>query len=290
MPVDSKKFKVIALTGEEYPALLKEISDPPNLLYYNGTLPSASEKLIAVVGSRKPSAYGREAAMFLTRELCRAGFSIVSGMALGIDGIAQETALAEGVKTYAVMGSGIDVIYPAEHKSLYQRITGQGAVMTEYVPGTKPRQYTFPERNRIIAGMTLGTLIIEAREKSGSIITGRLALEYNREVFAVPGPIFASSFRGSHFLLKNGAKLVENINDILEEYGFKAEGVQERLFANASDEERRILELMKEESKHIDAIVAELKIPAAEIHSALTMLEIKDLVQHLGGNIYGLKR
>ncbi len=281
---------IVAQTGELYPALLRVIPDLPPLLYVNGSLPGKDEKLIAVVGTRKPTAYGKEVAIYLTRELCRAGFSIVSGMALGIDGIAHETALLEGAKTYAVLGCGIDVIYPSEHKALSERIAKQGAILSEYEPGTQPLPYRFPARNRIIAGMTVGTLVVEAKERSGALITGRLALEYNREVFAVPGPIFSATAKGPHALIKEGAKLVETINDILGEFGFEAEDMRTRISANVSEDEKRVLEILEYESKHLDAIVGETGLSAAQVHSAITMLEIKDVIQHLGGNIYGLKR
>jgi DNA processing protein len=283
-------FTVVAQTHETYPALLKTIPDLPPLLYVRGTLPSAGEKLIAVVGTRKPTAYGREAAMYLTRELCRAGFSVVSGMALGVDGIAHETALKEGAKTYAILGCGIDIVYPAEHKSLAEKIAKQGAIISEYEPVTKPALFTFPQRNRIIAGMTLGTLIIEAGEKSGTLITGRLALEYNRDVFAIPGSIFSRLSRGTHRLIKEGAKLVENINDILGEFGIEAVGARERILENASEGEKLVLTVLGSDAKHVDALVVETKLSAAQIHSILTMLEIKDAIEHLGGNVYGLRR
>ncbi|MDO8558191.1 MAG: DNA-processing protein DprA [bacterium] len=283
-------IQVTAQTNKAYPALLSKISDSPPLLYINGSLPGKDEKLFAVVGTRKPTAYGKEAAMYLTRELCRAGFSIVSGMALGIDGIAHETALLEGARTYAVLGCGVDVVYPQEHKALSERIARQGAIISEYEPGTQPLPYRFPQRNRIIAGMTLGTLVIEAKERSGALITGRLALEYNREVFAVPGSIFSATSKGPHALIKEGAKLTETINDILGEFGFEAEGLRTRLSANISAEEQRILAILEGESRHLDAIVGETGLSAAQVHGAITMLEIKDAIQHLGGNIYGLRR
>jgi DNA processing protein len=285
------ELKIFASTSEYYPGLLKQIPDLPDILYVNGSLPEPAEKLFAVVGTRKPTAYGREAAMYLTRELARAGFSIVSGLALGIDAIAHETALKEGAKTYAVLGCGADVIYPQENKRLYAEIADSGGgIISEYEPGTPPMPFRFPERNRIIAGMSLGTLVVEAKEKSGAMITGRLALEYNREVFAVPGQIFSQYSKGPHALIKFGAKLTESIQDILDEFGMEAVGAKQIMLQNFSVLEKMILELLAEESMHVDAIMVRTGIRASEIHSALTMLEINEAVEHLGGNTYGLKR
>lgn len=284
------EFQVIAQTHESYPSLLKNIPDLPALLYVKGSLPSQNEKLFAVVGARKPTAYGREAAMFLTRELCRAGFSIVSGLALGVDGIAHETALQEGAKTYAVLGCGADIVYPIEHQSLYKRVVERGSVISEYDPGTPPMPFRFPARNRIIAGMCLGTLVVEAREKSGALITGNLALDYNREVFAVPGQIFSQYSKGPHTLIKRGAKLVEHINDILHEFGWEAQSIQQKIFENVSAEEKLILEAIRDAAQHADTLVRETHLSAAQVHSLLTMLEIKGAIKSLGGNMYSLKR
>lgn len=284
------EIRAIAQTAEEFPRLLKNIPDAPGLLYINGESPQESEKLMAVVGTRKPTPYGKEVAMHLTRELCRAGFSIVSGMALGIDAIAHDIALEEGAKTYAVLGCGADIIYPPTHKNLHAKIAQYGGIISEYAPGTPPMTYRFPERNRIIAGMSAGTLVIEAKEKSGALITGNLALEYNREVFAVPGPIFSPTSKGPHKLIKDGAKLVQDINDILSEFGFKAPSIQERLLENASDEEKIILKIITTEPAVLDDILRLSKLSTSTVHSTLTMLELKGMVQELGGGMYGVKR
>ncbi|MGH7886587.1 MAG: DNA-processing protein DprA, partial [Candidatus Binatia bacterium] len=208
---------LICYGDASYPARLRAIADPPPLLYVKGELSSVDDKAVAIVGSRSASDYGRRVARDLARGLAQAGFTVISGMARGIDGMAHETALSFGGRTIAVLGSGVDRAYPPEHDKLYQRVSASGAVLSELPIGTRPMAFNFPARNRLISGLSLGVVVVEATEKSGSLITASLALEQGREVFAVPGEVGSSRSRGAHRLIRQGAKLVENVDDILEE-------------------------------------------------------------------------
>lgn len=209
----------ISLHDSHYPRLLSEISDPPKLLYVRGRGPKINlEKTIGVVGSREISPYGRMMAKKLVTDLVANGFTIVSGLALGVDTVAHETAMAMGGKTIAVLGSGIDIIYPTRNASLYWNIVnGNGAIVSEFGPGVKTEVARFKTRNRIISGLSLGVVVIEGGQHSGSLITAMYAAQQGREVFAVPGPVTSSTSRAPSILLKNGAKLVESVDDILEE-------------------------------------------------------------------------
>lgn len=215
--LEQQNIYIITETDSLYPPLLKETPDHPYFLYVRGTLPSSKQPLLAVVGSRKFTAYGKQACESLIKELNTAGIGIVSGLALGIDKIAHQTSIDFGYPTWAVLASGVDDagITPISHQQLGKEIIKNGALLSEFPPGSIPKPENFPQRNRIIAGMTLGTLVIEAAERSGSLITARLALEYDREVFAVPGSIFSEVSQGTNALLKSGAIPVTNATDIV---------------------------------------------------------------------------
>lgn len=285
-----ERVAVLTSKDAEYPALLRTIADPPFILYIRGILPKDAEKLMAVVGTRKPSAYGRETGAFFARELCRAGFSIVSGMAEGIDTIAHEAALAEGAHTYAIVGTGLDDVYPPTNRSLAERIPEQGALISEFPLHTPPFKSNFPQRNRIVSGLSMGTLVVEARKKSGALITGELALEQGREVFAIPGPIFAKTSAGTNCLIQQGAKLAMDINDILGEFGFEAVGKIGQAYVPRHPEEETLLAYLEEGPKHLDILIRETNLKVSEVHTTLTLLEINGVVEHLGGNIYTIKR
>lgn len=276
---------------ETYPALLRAIPDAPHALYVRGALPQANERLVAVVGTRRPTPYGREAATLLTRALGRAGFSIVSGLASGIDTIAHQAALEEGARTYAVLGSGIDVIYPAANRRLADRIARQGAIVSELPPGTRPLKHHFPQRNRIISGLSMGTLIVEARERSGALITAEFALEQGREVFAVPGSIFSQASVGTNRLIQQGARLARNVSDILSEFGLEAVQVAaESIGITEEPRVRNILECLRDEPQQLDVLIRSTKLQAGQVLSALTVLEVRGMVEHLGGQRYALRR
>lgn len=212
------KIKVLNIANCKYPYILKQIYFPPPILFYKGEKIKKSKFNIAVVGTRKCTDYGIEAAEYISSQLSKIGVTIVSGLALGIDSYAQKAALKERGGSIGVMGCGIDVVYPPENKYLYEDIIRNGSIVSEFFPNTPPLKQNFPARNRIVSGLCQGVVVIEAGERSGAIITGELALKQDREVFAVPGSIFSSESRGCHKLIKSGAKLVEDIDDILEEF------------------------------------------------------------------------
>jgi len=270
----------------DYPPNLREIHDPPPFLFVCGALLPRDAVAVALVGSRNVSAYGLRLTRELTEGLVRYGITVVSGLARGTDAAAHWTALRTGGRTVAVMGSGIDVVYPSEHHALFQAIPGQGAVVTELFMGAQPDAENFPNRNRIISGMALGTVIVEAAEKSGSLITATLAAEQGREVFAVPGAV-GERTRGTHRLIRDGAKLTECAEDIVEEIAPQLLArVPVAAPVDLDDEEARILECMRHETLHIDAIIARSARPAATVLHVLLGLELKGVVQQLPGKYF----
>ncbi|MGW8320000.1 MAG: DNA-processing protein DprA, partial [Thermodesulfobacteriota bacterium] len=216
--------RLVSFEDAEYPGNLREIPDPPPVLFVRGRIEPEDERAIAVIGSRKASAYGVSVCGRLVRALVDHGFSIVSGMAKGVDTAAHWAALDCDGRTLAVLGTGVDVVYPKANKQVFETIIDRGALLSEFLPGTEPFAKNFPRRNRIISGMALGVLVVEAAERSGTMITVRTALEQGREVFSVPGDVRSPVSRGTHRLIKEGAKLVEGVEDILEEFPFQAEG------------------------------------------------------------------
>ncbi len=215
-------MQTINIKDKNYPELLKEIYDPPQTLYVNGQLKAKEKYPLAVVGTRKVSLYGQKTTRSLVKTLAQAGFTIISGLALGVDGIAHQTTLDVGGRTIAVLGSSLDIIYPSSHQQLAQKIIeSNGVIVSEYEPKTRPSKWTFPARNRIVAGLSLGTLVIEAPKKSGALITARFALEQGREVFAVPGSVYNKNSDGCNLLIKMGAKPVTKPEDILESFNLK---------------------------------------------------------------------
>lgn len=279
--------RVATLEDESYPSLLKNIYDPPFVIFYRGKLPRKEDLCVAVVGSRKATAYGRLMAETIGRDLAKREVWVVSGMARGIDTWSHQGCMGAGGKTLAVLGSGVDVVYPRENRHLYEQIIATGGVISELAPGTPPLPQHFPARNRIISGLSLGVLVVEAAEKSGSLITVDFALEQGRDVFAMPGPVTSPLSRGTHKLIRQGAKLVESAEDILEEYMQEvkkgASGVDLFTF---SREERGLLELLLTGSIHFDDLVRQSGLNAAELASLLTQWEIKGLVKQIPGKYY----
>ncbi|KWX75574.1 DNA-processing protein DprA [Paenibacillus jilunlii] len=291
----------VTLLDEDYPELLKESPEPPWVLYYRGRVELASCPAIAMVGTRVPTAYGRKVGEMLAMELSMAGLTVVSGLARGIDSICHETALRKAGSTIAVVATGLDRVYPPENRELEQEISRQGLVISEYPLGTKSHPGLFPRRNRIIAGLTLGTLIVEADIRSGSLITADAALEAGRDVFAVPGPITSPKSRGALDLIKQGAKLVTGAADIFEEY-------QSHLPCKAANQEGNALEFSREEDRlrekkltseeshlyHIlhqgpftlDELLLRTGWDFGHLHSVLLSLIIKKAVTQLPGAIY----
>jgi DNA processing protein len=278
------EVSVLSIDDPAYPARLKEIYTPPPLLYLKGEL-SPDAPCLGVVGTRSPSMYGKELTARIVPELVRSGLTIVSGLARGIDAIAHHAALEAGGRTVAVLGNGIDVIYPAEHRSLSRRIAEQGALITDYPLGTKPDAFNFPARNRIISGLSLGVAVIEAGLTSGALITADYALEQNREVFAFPGRASDRGSAGCNRLIKEGrAKLVTSTEDILEELDLTVAVQQLEIKAvlPGNDEESRLLALLSHNPVHIDELSRQSSLAAPTVASTLLMLELKGAVRQVG--------
>lgn len=273
---------------EDYPALLKEVPAPPPLLYYRGQLVETDSTAVAIVGTRKVTAYGREMAYRIAYDLAKAGVTIASGLALGVDGVAHRAALEAGGRTIAVLGSGIDVIYPGRHRDLARKIEEQGAVLTEYPPGTQPDRFNFPPRNRIISGLSRGVVVIEAPERSGALITVDFAAEQGRDAFAVPGPVHAPASAGCHRILREGATLVRSAEDILEDLHIRPIDHNEPEIDQVmlSTDERRLLSVLTSQPQHIDDIAAQLGKTVSEVSGELMMLELQGSVQSGGSGYY----
>ena len=272
-----------------YPPRLTEISDPPPVLYVRGEILPADERSVAVVGTRKATAYGREAADTLARYLARSDVTVVSGLARGIDSIAHRAALDTGGRTIAVFGSGLDIIYPSEHTRLAHEIEEVGALVSDHPLGARPEARHFPRRNRLISGMTLGTLVVEAGAASGALVTVRHALEQNREVFCVPGSIFFPASRGTNFLIQEGAKLVLDYKDILEELNLTAVSHQiemRGIIQPEDDSESLLLNHITHEPIHIDDIRRSAQLPITTVSSTLAMMELKGLIKQVGSMTY----
>lgn len=289
------EIKQLKISNKAYPQILKEISDPPKFLYYRGNLTALNYPLaLAVVGTRRCSEYGRQAVRTIVKDLAQAGLTIISGMARGIDTEAHRSALEHRTPTIAILGSGIDdkSIYPQQNLKLaHAIIEAGGLIMSEYEEGRPGLPHQFPERNRIVAGLSQGTLVVEAPMKSGSRITARLALEYNRDVFVVPGSIFSRLHEGSHWILQQGAKCVTNGKEILEEYEIALEK-QHNAPAELTKNEQGIFELIEgsPEAVHIDKIIQETKLGAIELSQILTSLMMRGIIREGEPNAYLIKR
>lgn len=286
--LEKKSINLVYYKDDNYPVLLKEIPDYPPILYYMGTIDNSLVN-IAVVGSRKYSSYGKLATEKITGGLVEAGINIVSGLALGIDGIAHREAVKRNRPTWAVLGCGVDNIYPTSHFQLAKNIIeSKGAVISEFPPGTPSFHYNFPIRNRIIAGLSVATLITEAMAKSGSLITAKCALDYNREVLTIPHSIFSSGGEGPHSLIKLGARLVTTEKDILDELNIEKKIMQQKAKVELCEtplEKDIIIELQKDNC-HINDLLKKMKCDLSTLSSTLTMLEIKGMIKNIGGNIF----
>ncbi|HEX9879232.1 MAG TPA: DNA-processing protein DprA [Candidatus Binatia bacterium] len=289
--LESAGVGIIPYNDGRYPARLRMIPDPPPLLYLKGELGSGANRAIAVVGSRSASEYGLSVTRRLSHGLASLGFLVVSGMARGIDGEAHRSALAAGAPTAAVLGSGVDVFYPPEHEGLYHQIAKRGAVLSELPLGTPPLPHHFPSRNRLISGLSLGVVVVEATEKSGSLITAGLALEQGREVFAVPGPAGSSRSRGTHQLIRQGAKLVESVEHVVEELAPQLMGAYDgmekplspSLPADAAPETRKVFALVQQSPLQIDEVIQATGLSPAKVSQILLDLEIKGFLRQLPG-------
>ncbi|MCS6885500.1 MAG: DNA-processing protein DprA [Acidobacteriota bacterium] len=285
--LEAMQARLVTVYDEDYPQLLREIVDPPPLLYCLGNLAALKHPSVAIVGSRRASFYGRHAAEILSFELASYGVTVVSGLARGIDEMAHTAALEAGGQTVAVLGSGLDCIYPKENAGLAERIACQGALLTELPLGTPPLAQNFPYRNRIISGISLGVVVVEAAERSGSLITARLATEQNREVFAVPGQITSPGSFGPHTLIKDGAKLVHTVMDIIDE--LPNQDIARCTLSTAEEltelERKVYTSLDFFTAKHVDDLVSE-ELEPATVASCLTALELKGYVKRSAGKYY----
>ncbi len=287
----------VTLKDSDYPELLGKMKNPPFLLYRKGTLDFDSlknEKLLAVVGTRKVTDYGRQVTESLVEELARAGCIIVSGLALGVDAIAHKATLDARGKTIAVLGCGVDCCYPRENSILYSQILkNNGMIVSEYALGVQPNKGSFPSRNRIIAGLSLGVLVTEGAEDSGSLITARDALSNNRKVFAVPGPITSSVSRGPIALISKGAKIVTSAKDIIDELGIRnpesGVGNKKNNLKGDTKEEQKIIDVLQNESLHFDEIVKRTGFNSAQVGTLLSLMEMKGLVLQSSSGLFVLE-
>jgi DNA processing protein len=276
----------------EYPARLKEIYDYPPLIYVMGELIPDDELCLAVVGTRGATVYGRQVTEQMVEDLSRNKITVVSGLARGIDTVAHRRTLESGGRTVAIFACGLDTIYPAENANLAKRIAERGALISEYPLGAKPRPDNFPRRNRIMSGMSLGVLVIEADEASGAMITAHMALEQNREVFAVPGSILSPKSRGTNSLIQEGAKLVRNCTDILEELNLSVNVHQMEMpeITPSSDTEKLLLKQLNTEPTHIDEVCRGCGLPISTVSSTLAIMELKGMVRQISTMNYVLAR
>lgn len=280
---------IITIREERYPSNLRQIPDPPPLLYVKGDLTEGDALAVAVVGSRRCSPYGRAFARKVSRELASRGVTVVSGMARGIDTEAHRGALEVGGRTIAVFGSGLDVIYPSENRGLFEEIWRNGAAVSEFPLSTPPERWNFPLRNRIISGLALGVVVVEASSRSGALITASMALEQGRSVFAVPGYAGAVTSRGTHHLIKEGAKLIEGAEDILEEILPQYEGGKEKApSGDLTREERKVLEVLEVGPMQIDEIARKVEMEVQKLASLLLEMELKGLVTQMPGKVFAL--
>ncbi|NIQ01671.1 MAG: DNA-protecting protein DprA [Nitrospinaceae bacterium] len=284
--------RVWTLEDEEYPELLKSIYDPPPVIFHKGRPLSDVKVPLAVVGTRQASSYGKMVAEKLCQALCEQGIGIVSGMARGIDTLAHQAALKAGAPTLAVFGCGLEYTYPPESASLRRRIEEQGAVISEFAMSAKPDRNNFPARNRVISGLSHGTLVIEAGEKSGALITAQFALEQGREVFAVPGNIFSSQSRGTHTLIQMGAKLVDRPGAIIEELAESVRNLLQKETSNRNfpqeldSREKHLMSLLSVQEQHIDRIIENSHLSAAEVSATLVKLELKGMIRQTDGKMF----
>jgi len=283
---------VFTVHDEGYPARLKEIYDYPPVLYVKGKILPEDEWCLSVVGTRRTTVYGRQVTEEIVTDLARNSITIVSGLARGIDSIAHKSALEAGGRTISVFACGLDTVYPPENADLARRICENGAVVSEYPLGTKPRPDNFPRRNRIMSGLSLGVLVVEAGESSGAIITANMALEQDREVFAIPGSILSPVSRGTNHLIQEGAKLVSDYRDILEELNLTAvaQQIEMKGLLPETDTEAALLKHMGAEPVHIDEVCRLSGLPVSTVSSTLAMMELKGLVKQVGAMNYSLAR
>lgn len=281
-------FKALTMEDADYPAQLREIDSPPLVLYVWGELEPQDRWAAAIVGTRRATPYGKAVARELAAGLAAAGLTVVSGLARGIDGEAHQAALEAGGRTFAVLGSGLDRVYPAEHRNLARAIAQSGAVLSDYPLGTEPEGTNFPPRNRIIAGLSLGVIVVEAGESSGALITADFALEQGRDVFAVPGRIYDRASRGTNRLIQAGALAVSSVEDVLEALNLEVVAAEAppRPALPEDETERLVLQALGSDPVHIDELQARCALPIAQVTACLSLLELRGQARQVGGMHY----
>ncbi len=286
--VDSAGISILTWKDAQYPARLKEIDQPPPVLYLRGGLSAEDDWAVAIVGTRAISPYGRQVTEEIASVLAQNGVTIISGLARGVDAVAHNAALKAGGRTIGVLGSGVDKIYPPEHRALAEKMTAQGAILSDYAPGTPPDAANFPPRNRIISGLARAVVVVEAGETSGALITASFAVEQGREVFAVPGSIYAPNSKGPNRLIVTGARPLLSPADLLTalDLSSNVERRQIRQSLPAEPVEAALWNLLGAEPLHVDEIRARSGLPIEKISAALTMMELKGMVRQVGGMIY----
>ncbi|MEA4925410.1 MAG: DNA-processing protein DprA [Syntrophomonadaceae bacterium] len=282
------EIKICCVEDDDYPELLRSIYDPPYIFYYRGALEILNKFCLGIVGARAATTYGKVQARRFGNELAGQGITVVSGMARGIDTEAHQGALAAEGKTVAVLGSGLKVVYPPENQELFNRLCENGLVISEFSPLTRPEPGNFPTRNRTISGLCRGVLVVEAKQKSGALITADFALEQGREVFAVPGPITSKNSDGTNYLIKQGACLVRGIADIFDEFGLNqsSPAVQGELLFDLEPEESAFLENMDYEAVHFDALLQSTALDIGQLSAMLLKMELKGIIRAMPGNYY----
>ncbi len=290
--IAAKNIRVMTWDDADYPARLREISQPPPILYLRGDFVEDDAWAVAIVGTRRITSYGRQVTEEIAAFLAQNGVTVVSGLARGVDGIAHQAALNAGGRTFAVLGSGVDRVYPPEHRNLAEAIIGSGAILSDYPPDTPPEASNFPPRNRIISGLSMATIVIEAGETSGALITANFAVEQGREVFAVPGNIFAPQSKGPNRLIQNGAHPLLKTRDILEVLDLTRVTEQRtaRKTLPADGTEARLLGALSYKPLHVDEIRAKTGLAVEKVSSTLVMMELKGMVRHVGGMNYVVAR
>ncbi len=294
--IQQRGIQVITWEDDEYPRRLREIDQPPPVLYVLGSLAPADDWAVAVVGTRRMTVYGRQVASELAAFLARQGITVISGLARGVDRVAHEAALQAGGRSIAVLGSGVDRIYPPEHARLAEQMRANGAVVSDYAPGTPPDSANFPPRNRIISGLAMATVVVEASQESGALITASFAANQGRDVFAVPGSIYAPQSKGTNRLIQDGAHPLLAFEDILDV--LQLEQVLEKQAArtllppdpSVSAAEASLLRILADEPQHVDEICAQSGLPIDQVSATLTLMELKGMVRQVGGMNFTLVR
>jgi DNA processing protein len=290
--INSDQISVFTLLDDAYPRLLREIDQAPPVIYIKGTLNPSDDFAVAMVGTRRVTAYGQQVTRDTSTYLAAHGLTIVSGLARGVDALAHQHALQAGGRTIAVLGCGVDVVYPPEHRQLADAIVENGALISDYPLGTQPEGINFPPRNRIISGLSLATIVVEAGERSGALITAAFALEQGRDIFAIPGNVFSPASRGTNRLIQKGAFAMISPQDVLDVLGLaQVEDYKDaRLSLPADRTEAKILQVMDYEPIHVDEICNTVGLPVEQVSAALTTIELKGMVQHVGGMRYAATR